>query len=57
MPNVFYSLVRKKDNIENTEIITADAWLMDQEGNVFVEIEDYSIKKYILMNLKTGIKA
>lgn len=45
MPNVFYSLVRKKDNIENTEIITADAWLMDQEGNVFVEIEDYSIKK------------
>ncbi len=45
MPKEFYSLVRRKGDISNEETITADIWLMDMKGNVFVEIEDYSIKK------------
>lgn len=46
MPGKFYSyLQRKGQPNEKAQTITFDIWLMDEKGQVFVEIEDYAIKR------------
>jgi polyketide synthase PksN len=46
MPAKVYSyLKRKTKDKENTETITFDISLMDETGNIFLEIEEYTIKK------------
>ncbi len=46
MPASFYCYMRRKDQgTGNLETILLDATLMDESGQVFIEIEDYSLKK------------
>ncbi|MCL6589227.1 MAG: SDR family NAD(P)-dependent oxidoreductase [Firmicutes bacterium] len=46
MPPSFYSYLKRKESATGSlETITLDAWLMDEEGRVFAEVEDYSLKK------------
>ena len=46
MPARFYCYMRRKDQgTGNLETIVLDATLMDESGQVFVEIEDYSLKR------------
>ena len=44
IPGKFYSYVRRKDE-KNTEVATFDISLIDEQGNVFIEITDYMVKK------------
>lgn len=46
MPQMFYCYVNsKKVTAEKKDTITYDFCLMDENGNVFAEVEEYSIKK------------
>jgi amino acid adenylation domain-containing protein len=46
MPANFYCYLRRKDQGTGTlETILLDATLLDESGQVFIEIEDYSLKK------------
>ncbi|MCR8981707.1 type I polyketide synthase [Brevibacillus laterosporus] len=52
MPNRFYSHLRlKSDQSDNKEIINFDVTLVNEEGVVFAEIEDYAIKRVHQMDL------
>jgi acyl transferase domain-containing protein len=54
MPAKVYSyLKRKGKEKQSAETITFDVLLMDETGNVFIEIEDYTIKKVHLNDAKT----
>lgn len=52
MPARFYSCIKRKDNNTNTEVATFDVDLVDESGNIFIEIEDYSVKKICETELK-----
>lgn len=53
MPAVFYSYIRKKDNITGSkETVTYDVTLADEQGRIFAEISDYTIKKVEIKKLK-----
>ena len=46
LPARFYCYVRRKDQgTRDMEIVVFDATLMDESGQVFIEIEDYSLKR------------
>ncbi|HEX3046005.1 MAG TPA: polyketide synthase dehydratase domain-containing protein, partial [Bacillota bacterium] len=46
MPSGFYCHIRRKDRqAENMETILLDATLIDESGQVFIDIEDYSLKR------------
>jgi len=46
-PSSFYSCLKRKHKAKETyETITFDIKLADENGNVFIEIEDYTIKKF-----------
>ena len=46
MPAGFYCYIRRKDQgTGNLETILLDATLFDESGQVFIEIEDYSLKR------------
>jgi iturin family lipopeptide synthetase A len=46
MPAGFYCYMRRKDQgTGNLETVLLDATLMDESGQVFIEIEDYSLKR------------
>ncbi|WP_379155617.1 SDR family NAD(P)-dependent oxidoreductase [Paenibacillus sp. sgz5001063] len=50
MPQKFYSFFQKKTNHrKSNETLEYDVVLMDLEGRVFAEIEDYSIKRISMM--------
>lgn len=50
MPQQFYSFIqKKKTHRKSNETIEYDITLMDMEGRVFAEIEDYSIKRISMM--------
>ncbi|CCF13229.1 short chain dehydrogenase family protein [Brevibacillus laterosporus GI-9] len=52
MPSRFYSHLRlKPDQSESKEIINFDVTLVNEEGVVFAEIEDYAIKRVHQMDL------
>lgn len=52
-PAVFYSFIRKKDNVSGSkETITYDVTLADGQGKVFAEIVDYTIKRFDMEKLK-----
>ncbi|XOS94509.1 SDR family oxidoreductase [Brevibacillus laterosporus] len=52
MPNRFYSHLRlKSDQSDSKEIINFDVTLVNEEGVVFAEIEDYAIKRVHQMDL------
>gem|GEM_PF-508167 len=52
MPEKFYSYIKRKDNRNNHEVATFDIVLADKSGKVFSQIEDYSIKKVNISELK-----
>ncbi|MCL6590889.1 MAG: SDR family NAD(P)-dependent oxidoreductase [Firmicutes bacterium] len=45
MPPRFFCHLRQKQGTGGGEILELDATLMDESGQVFIEIEDYSLKK------------
>lgn len=45
MPQRFFSHIRFDRNKKGSEIISFDIRLVDEYGNIFAEIEDYTIKK------------
>lgn len=46
MPDRFYSYVRRHDNTAaNMETVTFDITLIDMEGNIFAQINNYDVKK------------
>lgn len=46
LPQHFYSYLRKKSKVrESGEILTVDVLILDAEGQVLVEIEDYAVKR------------
>lgn len=54
IPKEFYShIIRKNDVIENSEIVNFDVILFDYNGNIILEVEDYSIKR---MNVSDQIR-
>ena len=46
MPPVFYSYIRKKKVGKDTDTVTTDIDLVDEDRKVFVSIRDYIIKKW-----------
>ncbi len=45
MPAAFYSYIRRKKVSKETDTITADIDLIDENNQVFISIQDYTIKK------------
>jgi len=52
MPTKFYSYIRKKIGKTNAETISFDISLLDDTGGIFVDIEDYTIKRVHEKDLK-----
>ncbi|MFD2879117.1 polyketide synthase dehydratase domain-containing protein [Paenibacillus rhizoplanae] len=58
LPEHFYSYaVKKQEAKENGELLTVDVLILDDQGRVLLEIEDYTVKRVRAGEVQAGLSA